>query len=329
MAATPLVAIETPTGTTGSDGLAVFTFAADIDTTNHEIVVAGLRRGNTIDYTVTGARQITFVAPSIPLVSDTIWLFNGVSGVTTTTSLPSWATVATLISDAAIELGLVSTDITDPFASTDANILQLLRLLKKAGRELAKHREWKHLQKEYTFSTTSGTNTYALPSDFRKMVDQSSWNRTTDFPVGGPLDGQEWQYFQAVTTASLISKFYRIWQGQLYLYPTPTATETIAFEYQSTSWVKPSGQTSPTSETPTLFSDVVCFDPSLVVTRLKADFRRNKKQDSQSEVDDYLTALRNAENDDSQGATIHLGGRGRTFVRLIDGFNIPTTGYGT
>ena len=37
MASTPLVAIEAPTGTNGSDGLAVFTFSADIDAANHEL----------------------------------------------------------------------------------------------------------------------------------------------------------------------------------------------------------------------------------------------------------------------------------------------------
>jgi hypothetical protein len=98
MAAAPLVALQTATGTTGSDGLAIFTFAADIDTTNHEIVVAGLRRGSGIDYTVTGARQITFIAPNIPIAADPIWLFNGVSGTSISTALPGWDTVAEIVS---------------------------------------------------------------------------------------------------------------------------------------------------------------------------------------------------------------------------------------
>ena len=87
MASTPLVAIEAPTGTTGSDGLATFTFGADIDPVNNRIVVDRMEHGNTIDYTVTATRQITFIAPSIPVLGAQIWLFNGVAGVSTGAAL--------------------------------------------------------------------------------------------------------------------------------------------------------------------------------------------------------------------------------------------------
>src|SRR3954468_3046330 len=134
MAAAPLVALETATGTTGSDGLTDFTFSADIDLANHEMVVAGLRRGCGIDYTVPSARVARFIAPNIPIAADPIWLFNGVSGTSIATALPGWDTVAEIVSDTAIELGLISAPIADPFASTDPNILQLLGLLKSGGR---------------------------------------------------------------------------------------------------------------------------------------------------------------------------------------------------
>lgn len=329
MAAIPLVAIESATGTTGSDGLAVFTFAADIDTSNHELFADYLIRGNGIQYTVTGVRQVTFIAPNIPLAGAAIWLFNGVSGVTISTSLPAWDTVANLISDAAIELGIApnAAPITNPFASTDPNILQLLAYLKSGGRDLAKRRDWTHLQKEYTFSTSNGVAAYGLPSDFRSFIPNSGWNRSTSFPLGGPVGAEYWQYRKAVVAGSTVYLNARFWAGQLFFEPTPGGVQSIALEYQSTSWIKPSGQASPTSSTPAAASDAVCFEPNLVVKRLKLDFRKNKGFDTTTEQDDYDDALHAAESEDSPSSTIYIGGRvGR--VRMIDRWNLPDTGVG-
>jgi hypothetical protein len=72
-------------------------------------------------------------SPSLRCSGKAVWLFNGVSGTSVSTALPAWDTVAEIVSDAAIELGLISAAISDPFASTDPNILQLIGLLKSGG----------------------------------------------------------------------------------------------------------------------------------------------------------------------------------------------------
>src|SRR4051812_4305708 len=57
----------TPTGTTGSDGVATFTLAhAPTDPTRVEITSDGLRRASGVHYTVSG-QNVTFIAPFIPL----------------------------------------------------------------------------------------------------------------------------------------------------------------------------------------------------------------------------------------------------------------------
>jgi hypothetical protein len=137
---------------------------------------------------------------------------------------------------------------------------------------------------------------------------------------------QDWQFLQATPVASNIVYRYRIWQSQLFLSPTPGAgiTDTVAFEYHSSSWVAlANAPTIPSRDAPTLFSDVIAFDPRLVVARLKRDFRRNKKQDSASEEDDYQAALYDAENEDSQARTIYIGGRRGQHPRKLDRWNIP------
>jgi hypothetical protein len=258
VAAIPLVAVETATGTTGSDGLAVFTFSADID---------------------------------------------------------------------AIELGLVSAAISNPFASADPNILQLLAYLKSGGRKLAKERAWSHLTNEYTFSTASGTAVYALPSDYRGMIDQSGWNRTSEYPLGGPLSPQEWQYAKAVSVVGSLSTLVRFQGGQLEIIPTPSATETIALEYLTTSWIRPVGQTTPTSDLPSVATDVVCFDPALVVSMLKLEFLKNKGFDTTSAQQDFDRLRAQVASEDSPSPVLSLNGNGFGF-QLLNELNIPQTGVG-
>lgn len=325
MAAIPLVAIETATGTTGSDGLAIFTFSADIDTTNHLLAVDRLPQGDSIDYTVTGARQVTFAAPSIPLAGAAVWLWNGTVAVSVSTSLPAWDTVAEVISDAAIDLGLISAPLANPFASTDANILQLISLLKRGGRMLVKRRAWTHLQNQFTFATVSGTSAYALPSDFRAMIDQTAWNRTSALQLGGPTSPQVWQYLQANSTALVYAEF-RQQGGQIKITPTPTSVSTIAFEYISSFWIKPSGQTSPTSDLPSAATDVVCFDPALAVAMLKYEFRKAKKMDFTTEEEDFERALGLVAEDDSPAPILSLNGGGG--YHLIDYRNLPEGKFG-
>lgn len=326
MAAIPLVAVEAATGTNGSDGLAVFTFTADIDP-NHLLAVDRMPQGDTIDYTVTGARQITFIAPNIPVAGARIWLWNGVTAATSTgTGLPGWDTVAEVVSDAAIELGLVPTPVADPFASADQNILQLIALLKSGGRKLARSRAWAHLRREYTFSTVNGTATYLLPSDFRSMVDQTNWNRTTRYP-GDMISPQMWQYLKAIgSTATLFGKF-DIQGGQLSFIPTPGSVATIAFEYQSTYWIRATSSSSPTSDTPTVASDVVCFDNLLAVSMLKLAWLKAKHMESSAAQDEYDIVFSTAAAADGSPAPV-LSFGGPPDSGIIDWSNVSDTGYG-
>ena len=241
-------------------------------------------------------------------------------------STAAWPTVASAINDAATELGLIANDIVDPFATVDPNILQLLRMLRSGGRDLVKYRAWTHLDKQYLFNLAPATQAYPLPADFRSMIDDSGWDRTTRYPMEGPISSEDWQFLAAIPVASNIVYRFRLWLSQLQLTPAPGAgvTDQMAYEYNSSSWVAVTGApTLPVNDAPTDKADVLAFDSRLIVSRLKRDFRRNKKQDSQSEEEDYQSALFDAENEDSAARTIYIGGvRGRT-PRKIDRWNIP------
>lgn len=163
-----------------------------------------------------------------------------------------WPTAQAVVSQTAQELGLIQLpgDLPeDVYATTDPNIAQLLALLKKAGRGLVDDFEWEQLRAEWSITTQAASNpaldtplgAFALPPDFRGLVAQSGWNRTTRLPMGGALSEQEWQYLASRLTGVVWTVLFRPMQGLLWLYPpksTPTGQD-ITFAYKSKYWARP------------------------------------------------------------------------------------------
>lgn len=238
-------------------------------------------------------------------------------------------TAGSVINAAAVELGL--TEDVDPYASSDANFVQLRRLLTKLGRGLWRERQWTQLTQEHTFATVSGTASYPLPDGFGYLINQSEWDRTNQRPLGGPLTSQQWQYLKGSLAAGISWVLhFRLRQMQLQLYPDTAIPDahTIAFEYVSRFWVQPSAETQPTQDAPILSSDIIWFDPELVVAGLKLYFLKAKgfpAQDAQTEYDRILQLVM---GDDSPAPVLHLDGRSYEEARLIDGANLPYSGWG-
>jgi hypothetical protein len=236
-----------------------------------------------------------------------------------------YETVVQVVNDAMVDTGLRSADVTDPFADTGADMIKVLRWLKTGGRDLAARRRWKQLNKEYTFPTVNGVNSYALPSDFLELIPDTSWNRSTALPLGGPVDGTYWQFRLAVPTGGALYTNIRFWLDQIWLEPTPASVMTIAFEYASTSWLKTAAGTVPTLSAPAAKDDVIYFNPTLIKCRLKLDIKRKLGFDYTTEEEDYETALYNAERADSPSGTLIIGSGGNSPVKPLDRTNIPDT----
>jgi hypothetical protein len=239
-------------------------------------------------------------------------------------------TAGEVVNDAAVEVGLA--DSADPFASTDANVVQLCRLLKSCGRELVMARNWTYLRKEHTFTTVQGTSNYSLPTDFFRMYDQSGWNRTNRLPLGGPLSPQEWQFLKARLVGVVFTVLFRPMNGEMNLYPdtnTPGGYS-IAFEYGSKYWL--SSDATPTvlsKDAPTASTDVVWFDPLLITRSLKLAFLKAKGLDTTGAEQDYAASLNAAMGADAPNKVLnlHRGPMDPSAV-LIGGQSVPITGFG-
>lgn len=120
-------------------------------------------------------------------------------------------------------------------SSSDQTPAALLEELERTCRQLANEHDWQELKREHTFSTVAQaeqTNAWPSDDDVRRFVPGSMWNRTTTWPVHGPLTAREWQAYQAQTTTRVDDAFY-IRGDKFYMHPIPAAGETIAYEYVS------------------------------------------------------------------------------------------------
>lgn len=230
----------------------------------------------------------------------------------------------TILNDVAVEVGLAS--VSDPFGSSDALWVQLVRLLKTAGRDLVVARHWQHLVREATITTQNGdTGVYAVPADFISLADQTIWETTDQRQVAGPRTPQEWQAMKA-SGAVPVGPHFRIAQSQVWLYPAPPeAGLTIRFEYRSRNWVQSSGAASPDKDAPTASSDLLLFDPHILSRALKVRWLEAKGFDTTGAVADFQRALDSAASD--PGQVLRLDGRGGLYGRGLTGANIPDSGW--
>jgi hypothetical protein len=229
----------------------------------------------------------------------------------------AWDTAANIVNDAAVELGLWAADVADPFSAPDALSVQLTRLLRSLGQRLVQVHPWSHLVKAHAFSSEVGTGDYPLPADFARPLDQTYWQGSRE--LEGPIGPRAWSGRSA--TLGGIWRGFRLLGGRLHLHPTPAAVESVSFEYVSTYWVQPAGQTEPTSATPTAGTDVLHFDRQLLIAGLKLTYLSSTGFDTSGVAREYAEAFGAAVAADSPAPALSLNGpRG---PHLLDWRNVP------
>lgn len=129
--------------------------------------------------------------------------------------------------------------------STDPQVVQLVALASEETQELSGRFDWQSLIVEQSFVTVNAESqgyvsgfippaaVVVIPATkpMRKIVNETMFNRTTHFPITGPLTPTGWQGLKAVTTVAGFYSRYRIRSGQLLFYPAPAAAQSVFFEY--------------------------------------------------------------------------------------------------
>jgi hypothetical protein len=233
-----------------------------------------------------------------------------------------------LLQDVAAELGL-----TRPMSiigNQDQTALQLLALANREGDECSHESGptdgWQALRGEWVFNLVPGQSSYPFPSDLAFLIPETGWDRNYRWRTGSPMTPQEWQFYKSSLYPLAPFIRFRLFDGTLNIVPTPTGTDTLAFEYMSTSWCQSAtgvGQSEWLADT-----DTYVLPDNLMTMGVKWRFLAAKGLDYAKELHDYQMAMSRAFANEAAVDSIPLNGR-VTGLRLLDMNNVPDTGYGS
>ena len=153
-------------------------------------------------------------------------------------------TLLTICQDAANLIGITAPDAVT--SSTDTSTIQLEACANQEGRSQVQKYSWEVLIQEGSHTTVAAESQGAMTTiatDFGRFSNQTLWNRTADRRYYGPITAAAWQRILAVVSGG-IANYFRIRGGNLLMHPTPTAGESVKFEYVSKNWVDTAGGTS-------------------------------------------------------------------------------------
>ena len=239
-------------------------------------------------------------------------------------NLALYATAGEIISRAAVEIGLGP--VADPYAASDPNIQQLCEFLRQAATRIRGKQDWEHLTLPVTFVTDGVTTSYMLPEDFGGMLADTGWNKTSRLRLAGPVTPSTETYLQATLIAAYLRTPYQI-QGGLLTFPVvPPSGATISFQYSSRYWTQSAASGTPDKKAPTLSTDVVLFDPELMVAATVLRFREAKEMDTGAALLRFDEELARAIGENGSAPVLTFGGR-RVGPRPIDATNVPPTGW--
>lgn len=175
-----------------------------------------------------------------------------------------------------------------------------------------------------TVSLTFGQVLYSMPSDYDRMVNKTAYNKTNRWSVLGPKDAQEWQWLKAsyVTTGPRMR--YRIVGDKFNVWPMPSSTVVLGFEYQSNGWITSSAGVSKSKFTAD--DDVALFPDRLLILGTKMRFWQIKGFDTTNVERDYQRALSLWKSAQAGADTLSLAARYPDY--LLTAANIPDSGYG-
>jgi len=226
------------------------------------------------------------------------------------------ATASDVVNTAALELGLVSVPLADPYAAgvVDPNVRLLRSLLATLGQLLVRQHAWQELQKEAVITIIDGQSVYDLPAGYDRVLPTTEWDRSNSAQMNGGLTPREWQGIKGVNSTTGPPLQYRIFGGQVHVQPdVDTPPGIVAFEYVSNLWVQEAPGVDPEADpvfrnAPLAGTDILLLDRLLLIAGLKFRYRSSRGYEATFEAGEYNNALALAKSADMQPGIIDLNG---------------------
>lgn len=138
---------------------------------------------------------------------------------------------------------------------------------------------------------------YAAPADFDRMISDTNWDRTNHWRNLGTKSSQEWQTLQGGVISTGPRERFRIYGGNLRIFPALTSAYNMGFEYVSNYWVYNPNESSVAGVVGTkrpaflLDADQCLFPDDLMLAGIKYYFLKAKKLDYGIEMAEFAEIL--------------------------------------
>ena len=233
-------------------------------------------------------------------------------------------TLLTICQDAANLIGITAPDAVT--SSTDTSTIQLEACANQEGRSQVQKYSWEVLIQEGSHTTIAAESQGAMTTiatDFGRFSNQTLWNRTTDRRYYGPITAAKWQQILAVVSGG-ITNYFRIRGGNLLMHPTPTAGESVKFEYVSKNWVDTSGGSTANADKFSGDSQTTVLEEELVVLGVVWRFLKLKGLPYDQQFVDYQNSMAEYSKHDGASPILRMAGPSRVILAL----NEPEGNYG-
>ena len=220
----------------------------------------------------------------------------------------------------------------DVAGSTDEAIQRMSYYANLAGSELTTMANWEFLNKEAEISIFAdqpdqAEKAFDLPDDFKAMIDDTHWDRSTQLPAIGPINSQDWQWLIVRRTKITTRMMWRIRQRKLWIKSPPVTPEPFTFEYLSKDWAV-NGTSFLEQDYLESNTDFHIYPWNLMVALTRAKWFENEGYDSKGAYVDFNKMLAYFAGVDKGATSLSLvPGTGYPYIDAVK--NIPDTGYGS
>lgn len=215
--------------------------------------------------------------------------------------MPNYSTATDIVNTAFQELGLGVVNLRA--AAADASGYQALGLLNSLGDELLRVHDWQNLEKVMNFVGDGVSESFPLPSNYGRQINQTEWATSDNRPLQGPVSPQVWSWNKYGIVAPGVYFQYRILDNEYAIYPTPGLDENFALYYISKDWVQDADDQFLFKSKITKENDVPQFDRRLMIAGLKNKLWAAKGLDTTTLASEFNYLL-NSEKAQVQGARV-------------------------